>query len=323
MGSGGDPWIEDRASKRPPPVQETFENLFAIWLEQHAKVKNKSWTAYEGLYHRHVADRLGRELVQQIDRPKVIAVLDDIAKDVSGLQANKCQTLISSVFSWALDEGKVIAHPALRIRKRGADVRRDRVMTPDEMRRFWAALDGLPKTVGNVLRLLALLGSRLGEVTDAARVELNINDGPPAWTQPGRRVKNGVTHMVPLPPMATAIFREVADATKGSYLFPAHRGGDAPISRPHVSRTFASLAASLEIADVRLHDLRHCCATGMASCGIPTDVRQRVMNQISGQGIGGRYDQHDYLAEKRRALHIWQLRLMEIVRGRKPRGLKW
>jgi hypothetical protein len=29
-------------------------------------------------------------------------------------------------------------------------------------------------------------------------------------------------------------------------------------------------------------------AAGMAALGVPTDVRQRVTNQISGQGIGGR-----------------------------------
>ena len=54
----------------------------------------------------------------------------------------------------------------------------------------------------------------------------------------------------------------------------------------------------------------------MAALGVTTDVRQRVMNQISGQGIGGRYDQHDYLVEKRRALELWEGKLMEIVKGR-------
>jgi integrase len=140
-------------------------------------VKNKSWAAYEGLYRRHCESRLGAELVQGIDRQMVIAALGDIAGEVSGRQANKCQTLISSVFSWALDEGKIATHPALRIRKRGVDVRRDRVLSPDEMRRFWAALDDLPETVASVLRLLTLLGARLAEVAEAERAELSLRAG--------------------------------------------------------------------------------------------------------------------------------------------------
>ena len=56
---------------------------------------------------------------------------------------------------------------------------------------------------------------------------------------------------------------------------------------------------------------------------MPTDVRQCVTNQVSGQGTGGRYDQRDYLAEKRRALEMWERRLMEIVEGRPASGDRW
>jgi hypothetical protein len=51
----------------------------------------------------------------------------------------------------------------------------------------------------------------------------------------------------------------------------------------------------------------------MAALGVPTEVRQRVMNQISGRGIGARYDQHGYHAEKRRTLELWQLELRRII----------
>jgi hypothetical protein len=52
---------------------------------------------------------------------------------------------------------------------------------------------------------------------------------------------------------------------------------------------------------MRLHDLRHQVATGMAQCGVPLDIRQWVQNQITGrrQSIGSVYDQHDYTAENR------------------------
>ena len=67
-----------------------------------------------------------------------------------------------------------------------------------------------------------------------------------------------------------------------------------------------------------LHDLRHQAATGMAECGVPLDIRQLVQNQITGrrQSIGARYDQHDYAAEKRRALELWERRLLTIIEGR-------
>jgi hypothetical protein len=53
--------------------------------------------------------------------------------------------------------------------------------------------------------------------------------------------------------------------------------------------------------DIRLHDLRHCSATGTAALGIPREIRERLQNQVTGrrQSVGARYDQHEYLAEKR------------------------
>ena len=53
---------------------------------------------------------------------------------------------------------------------------------------------------------------------------------------------------------------------------------------------------------------------------MPTDVRPCVTNQISGQGTSGRYDQHDYLAEKHRALEPWEQRLLGFVDVRPASG---
>ena len=76
---------------------------------------------------------------------------------------------------------------------------------------------------------------------------------------------------------------------------------------------------------MRLHDLRHQAATGMAQCGVPLEIRQLVQNQISGrrQSIGARYDQHDYFQEKKRALELWEARLQEIIEDRKSSGARW
>jgi hypothetical protein len=69
------------------------------------------------------------------------------------------------------------------------------------------------------------------------------------------------------------------------------------------------------VPDMRLHDLRHQAATGMAQCGVALEIRQWVQNQITGrrQSIGSVYDQHDYTQEKRRALKLWDERLAAVV----------
>ena len=99
-----------------------------------------------------------------LKRRNVIDVLDNIATEVSGVQANRCQTLVSSVLNWALDEDLLEANPAHGVRQRGHETPRERVMTEAELRAFWNALTGSP--LDNSLRLLLCLangGMRLAE----------------------------------------------------------------------------------------------------------------------------------------------------------------
>ena len=325
VDAGGDPWLEERTARRPANPVETFATLYADWLERHSKVHNKSWQAYEGLYNRHIDQRLGALPVAAIDRRQISAVLDDIAKNITGLQANKCQTLISSVFSWALDEGRINAHPSIGLRRRGEDKQRDRIMSDAELRKFWSAISTEPRNIANALRLLTLLGGRLAEVAEAEQDELALDTPQPTWTLPARRVKNARPHVIPLPPKSVEVFRStLSDAGGSKFVFPAHRG-HGPIAKSHISRQFQVVAKQIGMHDIRLHDQRHTVATNMAIMGIPLDIRQLAQNQISGrrQAIGSRYDQHDYAAEKRRAFELWEGRLLAIVEGRSVPTERW
>lgn len=294
------------ADERAPVITGiAFELLFERWIERHAKIQKKSWQADVDLYNRHIKNRLGKRDLATLHRRDVIAVLDDIAHNVSGIQANRSQALISAALNWALAEDIIEANPAHGIRKRGKETQRERVMTEEELRAFWAALTGQP--IDRALKLLLLLGQRRDEVGRASATELQAD----AWNIPGGmngRTKNKLPHNVPLSPFARELFGS------GFKFYPTT-----------LSHRFRDIARHLGMADVRLHDLRHCCATGMASVGIPREIRERVQNQVTGrrQSIGARYDQHEYIAEKRRALELWEQRLQEIVEGRPASGVKW
>ena len=51
--------------------------------------------------------------------------------------------------------------------------------------------------------------------------------------------------------------------------------------------------------------------------GVLADIADRVQGQVSGlkRGVGWHYDHHEYLDEKRRALEMWERRLLAIVNG--------
>jgi hypothetical protein len=97
------------------------------------------------------------------------------------------------------------------------------------------------------------------------------------------------------------------------------------MSRHTPSHRFFDVAKELEIENFRLHDLRHAVKTYMRGLGVPADISDRVQGQISGlrRGVGWRYDHHDYLEEKRKALSLWECRLREIIALAPSSGRRW
>ena len=308
--------IDPRSDR--PREGDTFDGVFRQWLERYAKQYKKSWQADQKLYDRHIKSRLGLRMLRSIDRLSVISVLDSIAVAATPLQANRCQSVISAVFSWALDEGRIEAHPALRIRRRGEEHSRDIIMTSEQLRQFWPELDALFENAKCAIKLLLLTGQRLNEVVGCERVELELDKADPEWTIPGSRTKNGLTHIVPLTPAAGLIFRDALRAAGESpFVFPARRKTPQALDGNQVSRQCKEVFRKVGTEDMRLHDLRHQAATGMAQCGVPMEIRQMVQNQITGrrQSIGSVYDQHDYGAEKRMALELWERSLLATLAG--------
>ena len=89
------------------------------------------------------------------------------------------------------------------------------------------------------------------------------------------------------------------------------------MKRHRPSHRFFDVTKGRGIENLRHHDLRHAVKTYMRSVGVPADIADRVQGQVSGlkSGVGWRYDHHEYLDEKRRALELWERRLLAIVNG--------
>lgn len=289
----------------PEEIVPTFGMLAEDWLVKHAKAHKRSWKDDDGRYRGHIASRLGHLAVDTPTpqaRRQIDTALDEIAEDVSGVTANRCLAIISAVYNWAIDVGRAVDNPARRMRKRAQERHRERVLSDDEIRRLWAALG--PSRTDTRIKLLLLLGQRRSEVACARQEEFNNS----TWTVPAARSKNSVANVVPMTAFSFDLF-----------------GDKRPMNAMSLTERFIEVANSLRLEDVRLHDLRHTLKTRLAELGVPVDISDRVTNHVTGQRrrVGATYDQYSYMAEKRRALELWERRLLEIVEGRPASGERW
>ena len=326
--------LETTADDRPD-TRATFANLFEKWhayTAQHKKALSRAED--RRIFETTIKPRLGPLQLgfAPEDRLPIIAALDEIAKANSPIQANRAQAVISATLSFALDEGMVLLHPAVRIRKRGSERSRSRDLKPNEIKSIWDGVVTLDPQICDAVRLLMLLGQRRSEIVEANRLELDTDGANGAVLSIAAERRKSwrfdqakTPHMVPLALASIAIIKaRLKEARNSAYLFPKRTlAKEQPMSAANVSSRFAELMRSLKIADCHLHDLRHMVKTGMTSLGVPPDIADRVQDQATGRGSGKIYDRYEYLAEKRRALEIWEKRLLEIVAARPPSGLRW
>ena len=298
-------------SKRP-----TFGTLFADWLERHAKIKKKSWEMDEKLWHRHVKSRIEQRTAQDIKRMDISTILDDVATNVTPTQANRVQSLISAVFSWAVNEGRLEATPVYRMPKRTNEKVRERVLADDEIRQLWKATEDAG-VIGDAIRFGLITGQRRSEVAGMPRSELDMSRANPAWTIPSKRTKNGIIHRLPLAPMARRLLAERLIDGKAHVFAGRADSASGAISPDAVSRFMWKL--NIGVPRATIHDMRRTVGTRMAAMGVPKDVRAAVLNHVSGARSSvtdAVYNQHDGIAEKARALRLWELRLRNILSGK-------
>ena len=75
------------------------------------------------------------------------------------------------------------------------------------------------------------------------------------------------------------------------------------------------LMADLDIANATVHDLRRTVGTNLARLGVSNDIRARLLNHVgrARSTTDAVYSPHEFWAEKRVALQLWEAELRRIV----------
>jgi integrase len=326
---GGNPAQEKRRRAGEAEVR-SFEHLASRYLTEYAERHKRSHAKDRSNLENHLLPKWRNRDYRTIRRSDVIELLEGIVAAGMPTLANRIQSLISGIFTFALDAELVEANPCHRLRKRGKENVGNRTLSDSEIRLFWPGIvsDSARRT-GLGLRLALLTGCRVSEIAGMSRPEPeHINDADKAaWIIPAARVKNGREHFIPLPPLARQTVQELLALIEPDeqYLFPTRsRKRSGPINGTALShaqhyltqRLKGAAAASWLAEPPTPHDLRRTVETRMAGLGIPKEIRDRVLNHI-GHDVGSRhYNRHDYAAEKRSALTRWDSALSDILHMR-------
>lgn len=314
VAKGEDPALEKKQERKA----KTFEELAELYVERWAKPRKRSWREDQRLLTNKVVPKLGKLGASKVTRADIRDLVERIAQDAP-IEARHVFAVTRKLFNWARSQDLVESSPCDGLSMPAPARQRDRVLTADEIRRFWKHLAGESVSVASQFRLRLLTGQRGGEVLTMRWADIDLQSA--WWTIPAEFSKNKLPHRVPLPRPAVSLLVAQQEAAKGSaWVFPGP-DADKPLASAQkawerirrLGRKKTDPPSSLENAQT--HDLRRTAASGMASLGVPRFVIARVLNHAES-GVTAVYDRHSYDREKREALDRWAAELMRIVSGK-------
>jgi integrase len=247
--------------KRKAKAELRFQDVFAHYLEKHAKVHKKSWKNDEDQYKLYLARWKNRKL-STLTQYEIESLHSEIGKNNGLYAANRVLALISVVFRKAIDWGWISVNPAIGVKK-FKEKSRDRFLHGGELPRFFKALTEEPsKTMADFFMISLLTGARKENVLSMQWKDINFDNR--IWTIPD--TKNGESLKLPLSvEVADILQSRLSDDVEKLWVFPSKTSKSGHLEEP--KRAWKQLLQRAALEDLRLHDLRRTLGSWQAATG--------------------------------------------------------
>ena len=294
----------------------TVEKLIDLYLRRRVVGRLRTAKTIESRLKRTLAPILQR-YAADIRRRDIREILDAMADQGKGREAEKRRQVCTAMFRWALSQDIVETDPTAGLEAHDRGIPRDRTLTVKEIETLWKWLDSdaLSLEAADILKLELLTGARCGEISGLRAEEIDRNKW--VWTLPAARSKNGRQRVTPIVGVAREMLEQRLSGVEKGPLFLLDKG--VVVTSAHIGHYLLTRRTTLPIAVFTSHDLRRTFATMLAEMGIALDLVAAIVGHESGgrdtRTLVRHYVHTDMLERKAQALKAWDDRLKGIVMG--------
>lgn len=277
--------INPAKEKRHLKAELTFGQLVVKYLNEHAKVKNKSWQSYEydmqkyagSLYNRKIST-ITRDDIQQLFNSITEKAVKRHANITGKYAANTFLAKIRAIFNRAIEWELLAKNPTKGITGYKKHDRK-RYITPQEVPQFLQALaDEQNREIRDIILLYLFTGVRKNCLLSACWDEINLNEG--TWSIPATKSKNSEPQLIYLAKYALRILRNRKEiASDGSWVFPSSRSSSG--HRVEIKEAWSAILKRANLQDIRIHDLRRTFASWLSQDGTCINKIGQALNHDS------------------------------------------
>jgi integrase len=324
---GTDPVEQTKQAQKAEEVQRkadafTFAKLVDRYQNEYLTNLKPGGVAQKTRLLKRWLPTLGDKPVSEIQESDILAFINGLLRGRANgrYEADHLVGALKHLFTWARKgqndpvlKSLVATNPAADIARWAKPSERDRVLSHDEIRKFWVACDTIGWPGGRILQLLLLTGQRENEVAQCCWSEWDLANR--VWNLPVERAKNSKAHIVHLSDMAMEIITDLP-RINGSPLVFTMNGQNAFTNFDPLRHRVHKLMGS-DIPHWQIRDLRRTATTLMIEAGVAFHVADKVLNHSSGQisGVAAVYNRFEYLEERKAALNALG-RFIETLIGR-------
>ena len=190
----------------------TVAEFSDIFLEQHCKVRMRSWKRYE-LSLKTLNPVLGGIQLEHFQRKDLHRYVQRRIKDVKPNTINRDIACVKKMFSFALELGFIDTHPLVRFPVLPVEEKAFRVLTPEEFRRL---VDGMDRP--SIAAMVAVLGETGMRKSEALHLKWEHVDLQQQLVTVEHTKNRRVRH-IPLSPFAVEWLNRTVRYLKDPYVF--------------------------------------------------------------------------------------------------------
>jgi integrase len=301
VAAGRDPRADIRdAKRRERAVVALALDDYGEWVEGRQLRAAKQMMS---LLRRGLSHLLQRDLAE-LDRVVLIDAIERIKRSGRPGAARDFRKHLRTFINRQLSLGVISVDPLAGYRIPAAtknDVieaeEHGKSLNEDEILGVWRAASAIGGPFGGLVQMGLLTGLRRGELA-AMRWDW-IDREAFKITVPGKVMKNGREHAVPITGMIAKLLDETPDRC-GGLVFPTERrlGGATPMSG--WSKMMTRLRQASRVAGVGLHDLRRTYRSALADLGVREEIAEAMIAHRRS-GLVARYNRAELWDQRREA----------------------
>lgn len=282
-----DDWIDPRRGKIP------LRDVADAWMRSRAGLKKTTRDTDEGNWRRHVEPEFGDRPIVSITEADVLDWMGEMAsgRELAPTTITQALACLRGILKYAVADRRIRRNVAegLKPSKRGRK-RPARFLTDDDLHQLADAAGEAGRDVVLALGLTGLRWSELvalqaGDLTEVPGIGVRIERATTTG-QDGKlvtdEVKNYQARTVPLVEELHVIAERLAEGKpRGELLFTSPTGR--PLREGNWRRAIGwnKLIKRLDLAPLRIHDLRHTAASMWIAKGADVKVVQRILGHKS------------------------------------------